>query len=66
MEEIKPITESKVETIKGREYDVQTIKRPRYTEEEKSSFEAEYKTAVDNMEMWANKASELKEKIDKF
>lgn len=34
MEELEITTESKVEVIKGREYDVETIKRPRYTEEE--------------------------------
>lgn len=41
MEDIKTITEVKTETIKGREFEVTTVKKPKYSEEEKEGLIAQ-------------------------
>lgn len=66
MEELKPITETKVETIKGREYDVQVVKIPRYTAEEKALLQAEYEQKLNDYNTLGREVAELEVKLQKL
>lgn len=66
MEPKEQITESKVEEIKGTIYDVDIVKTPRYTEEQKESFKAELAATIQIKEDAAVKEGELRAIIDKF
>ena len=66
MEEIKPISESKVEKINGRDYDVETIKKPRYTEQEKEAKRQELLATEQELEEVTARYSELKQLVSSF
>ncbi len=66
MEKIEQITESKVEEIKGTVYDVDIVKTPRYTEEEKQDINSQIEEKKSQIEAMSSELSMLLDKSKTF
>ncbi len=66
MEKIEQITESKVEEIKGTVYDVDIVKTPRYTEEEKQDINSQIEEKKSQIEAMSSELSVLLDKSKTF